>query len=163
MRLFFILVLAIFLAVFIFWIGFIGPGVNGYEFGRGSGGCPAECAWLHPVWFKYLRPPFSTKISGGDIFYTVLVFVESLLLIFCIWSSIGPYLQKKAQKRCTAETSALVLLLFSWLLGTIVMIIDRGPGRRVEGSESEFGFGQVLPLALTVLPFWQAVASFSDM
>jgi hypothetical protein len=154
-----VLVFAIFLAVFLIWIGVIGTGISGYEFGSGSGGCPAGCAWKQPWWFKHLRPPFSAKLSGLDKAYTVLVFLECFFLIFCFVLSIGPYFQKKGQKWVKLETLTLVLLLVSWGLCTGVLFYDRGPGQKVEGSESEWGFGQVLPVTLIVLPIWQALTS----
>lgn len=154
-----ILVFAIFLAVFLIWIGVIGPGISGDEFGSGSGGCPAGCAWKQPWLFKHLRPPFSAKLSGLDKAYTGLVFLEFSFLIFCFALSIVPYIQKKGQKRVKLETLTLVLLLVSWGICTGVLFYDRGPGQKVEGSENEWGFGQVLPVTLIVLPIWQALTS----
>ncbi|RDW88425.1 hypothetical protein BP6252_00457 [Coleophoma cylindrospora] len=160
LRLSLILMFGIFLAMFMLWIGFLGPGINGSEFGRGSFGCSARCAWEQPIFFKHLRDPtLRAKLSALDIFYSVLPFVEFLFLIFGFGLSIGPYFREILEGWNKLETGTLVFLLISWIIVTAIIFYDRGPGQNIEGSENEWGFGQVLPVTLIALPFWQALTA----
>jgi hypothetical protein len=161
-------ILFLFMLSFVIWIGYLGTGIYGKNWGRGSEGCPAHCAFKKPipVW-HFLSPSTFNGLAGIDRFYAVLALVEPPILITCFTLGIFPYTSKRIRQRwvvggCAQHLSLLILVLV-WIVSSFVLFHDRLHGTKVQGFEDAFGFGQVEALVLLLMVLWSAITTFSEV
>lgn len=127
-----------FAAMFVLWIAFIGPGINGIseEYGRsGSPGCPADCAWEqpYPVWKSMSLP----DLTAQDRFYIFLAFAEVFMFSFCLGVTAGAWKRRRAMEKLSFPF--LLFLLVGWVCSTTILFYDHYAIEK-EGSENYWAF-----------------------
>jgi hypothetical protein len=139
-----------FVAIFILWIAFLGPGINGIseDYGRnGSPGCPAKCAWEqpYPVWKSVSLP----GLTFQDKFYILLAFAEVFIFLSCLGVTACVWKRRRAMEKLSFPF--LLFLLVGWVCATTILFYDHYVIEK-EGPEDYWTFGQILGLMVGISP-----------